>query len=126
MSDDLDKKIKQIADVLGQGDMPDNLKGLLSVLADSMSGEKPSQKGEADKQKDRGESKNELAENMDMIRKVTTIMNKMSSVNDPRINLLQAIKPFLNSRRQGKLNNCVNILRMSSMVKLLDEGEKGS
>lgn len=124
MSEDLNKKIKQIADALGQENIPDNVKGLLSLFANSISDEKSSSKEDNSSSDEGKESKNELAENVDMIRKVTDVMSKLNSINDPRINLLQAIKPFLNNRRQSKLNNCVNILRMSSLVKLIEENEK--
>lgn len=133
MSDDLNNKIKQIADLLGQDNMPDNVKGLISLLANSASGESSSPKevskssGENTKNSDDiRQASNDLAQNMDMIRKATSLMSRMNSVSDPRINLLQAIKPFLNNRRQTKLNNCVNILRMSSLVRLIDDNEKGS
>jgi len=125
MSDDLNKKIKQVAEALGQEDMPDNIKGLISLLASSMSNEDSSPKEGSKSSGESRESRNDMAENMEMMRKITGIMSRMNSVNDPRINLLHAIKPFLGSKRQSKLNNCVNLLRMSSIVRLIDENEKG-
>jgi len=126
MSEDLNKTIKQIADALGQDGMPDNMKGLLSLLSNSIStGSSPSEEQNTE-QEDKKDQKNALTENMDMMRTVSKIMSRLNSVNDPRINLLHAVKPFLSNKRQSKLNNCVNILRMSSLVKLIDEGEKGS
>ena len=64
----------------------------------SSSGGSSSQKDESKNREPENESQNELAENMDMIRKVTTMMNKMNSINDPRINLLQAepVKYYIN------------------------------
>lgn len=125
MSDDLNKKIKQITDMLSQENMPDNLKGLLSLLTNS--GEKAdSSAKEADVHpaKEVKNEKNELNENIEMIRKVTKIMDKFNSANDPRINLLMAVKPFLNNKRQMKVANCINILRMSSVARIMDDYDK--
>jgi len=126
MDDDMNKKIKQIASALGQENVPDNLVNLISAFANSISNENSSSKEENSRQASDNGVDRELADNMDMVRKFTDILSRMNSINDPRINLLYAIKPFLNSRRQSKLKNCVNILRMSSALRLMDESEKGS
>jgi hypothetical protein len=126
MSDEMNNKIKQIAKALGQEDMSDNLVNLISAFANSVSNESSSSKEENSRQASSNEINTDLADNIDMVRKFTNIMSRINSINDPRINLLHAIKPFLNSRRQSKLNNCVNILRMSSAIRLIDESEKGS
>ena len=127
MSEDLNKKVKQIADMLSQENLPDSLKSLLSLLAGSGGGEESSPKiKESLPAKEEGLERSNLEDNIDMMRKIKKIMDRLNSSNDPRINLLSALKPFLNSRRQSKLKNCVNILRMSSALRLMDESEKGS
>ncbi|HHW49011.1 MAG TPA: hypothetical protein GXX14_10410 [Clostridiaceae bacterium] len=130
MSEDLSKKIKQITDVLSQENIPENLKGLFSLLAGSANSSPEDKKNEpspkADEANTREEraDKNELEENLEMARKVKTIMDRLNKVNDPRINLLLAIKPFLNHRRQKKITNCINLLRVSSLVRLMEEDDK--
>lgn len=127
MSDDLNKKIKQITDILGQENIPDNVKGLLSLLTSSDTKEEPHtlQNTELPSGKEEKSERNELDENVDMVRKVKKVMDKLNTNNDPRINLLTAIKPFLNSRRQKKLVSCIKMLQMSSLTKLFDDHEKG-
>lgn len=127
MSDDLSKKIKQITDILGQ----ENLKEILNLLT---SGSENSNKSEGSQPKQSAdavnapgeelEQKRELNENLELINRVKTLMDRVKSDNDPRINLLTAIKPFLNNTRQKKLSNCIKILQMSNLVRYLDEQEK--
>lgn len=126
MSDDLNKKIKQIADALNQEDMPENLKELISLFANSMgSSEKSSEENQADDTHKIRSEKNELEENVDMIRKIKKVMGKINSSSDPRISLLTALKPFVGSKRQAKINNCINLLRISSLSSLIGDQEIG-
>ncbi|HHV99291.1 MAG TPA: hypothetical protein GXX36_06930 [Clostridiaceae bacterium] len=132
MSEDLNKKIKQLADLLAQENMQDNLKGLLSLLASKSTGADDDSSSKASNSRDPVESKEEkparsdTEDNIDMLRKAKVIMDRLNNVNDPRINLLMAIKPFLSSRRQKKLSGCLNIIRMSNLVRLMEENEKGA
>lgn len=126
MSDDMNKKIKQITDLLGQEKLPDNLMGLLSLLASSGGKEEaPPKAPEPPVMKEERQERSELEDNMEMFRKVKKVMDKLGNPNDPRINLLFAIKPFLNNRRQKKLSNCINILRMSSLARFVEDQDKG-
>jgi hypothetical protein len=133
MSDDLNKKIKQITDLLGQESVPDNLKGLLNLLASSGGKEDSaptrvnSEKDEdAHPLKENSRSRNEIEENIDMVRKIKKVMDRVNSNNDPRVNLLTAVRPFLSSSRQKKLNNCIKLLHMTSMTRFLEDFDKDS
>jgi hypothetical protein len=123
MSDDLSNKINQISEMLGQDTMPDNLKNLIGLLAGSFSGNKeesPREKDPIDVKEDKS-PKSETDDNLDLMRKVSKVMNKLNTANDPRVNLLTAIKPFMSSKRQQKLNNCIRILQVSSLTRLMDD-----
>jgi len=130
MSEDFSKKIKQITDVLSQENLPENLKGLFSLLASSASSssedkkDEPSPKADEENAKEERVNRNELEENLEMVRKVKAVMDRLNMANDPRVNLLMAIKPFLNNKRQKKLSNCINLLRVSKLVRLMDESDK--
>ena len=58
-----------------------------------------------------------------MLRTVKTIMDTMQNMNDPRINLLTAIRPFLSSNRQKKLGNCIRLFQMTQLTRLITESE---
>ncbi|HEY9060106.1 MAG TPA: hypothetical protein VIO64_06340 [Pseudobacteroides sp.] len=127
MNDDLNKKIKQITDILGQENIPDNVKGLLSLLAGS--GSDNSNEREAPKELPaepvRSESRNtEMEENLEMLSRAKKIFDRLNTRDDPRINLLYSMKPFLNNSRQKKLGTCIKLLQMYSLSKLMDDSEK--
>lgn len=121
MSDDLNKKIKQITDILGQESMPDNIKGLLSLFASSAGKEEPEPKTEVPAVKEDRTNRSEMEDSMDMVRKIKGIMDRVNFQNDPSINLLNSVKPFLNNKRQRKLDNCIKLLQMSRLTKIIDE-----
>lgn len=145
MSDDFNKKLKQITEMLGASEnMPENLSGLLSMLASSASKDQsPPPTSETETQKERAPFKinsheslsqektvkeernnNDLQENMEMLRKVKGIMDAMKNTNDPRINLLTAISPFLSNNRQKKIGNCIKMFQMAQITRLMNDSEK--
>jgi len=127
LSDDLNKKIKQITDILGQDSMPDNVKDLISLLTNSNT--KNTATNEASKEmqvfKENSDNQEDYTDNMDMVRKIKKVMEKVKPNNDPRINLLTSIKPFLTKDRQSKISQCIKILNITTLSKLIDENDKG-
>lgn len=127
MSDDMNKKIQQIAQLLGQETMPDNVKSLLSVLAGSLEKkeeETTTVKVEEEQVPDEKPVRVETGNDSDMESRVKKLAGSMGAGNDPRINLLHAIKPFMNNKRQKKIGNCIQLLQMSSLARLLDNQDK--
>ena len=125
MSDDLTKKIKQITELLTQENMPDNLKGLFSLLTGpGGKDESQSKSGESSTVREDSQNKDDLDDSMDMVRKIKKVMDRLNTRNDPRVNLLSAIRPYLNNTRQKKLDNCIKLLQVTSLTKLLDDNEK--
>ncbi len=134
--DELNMKFKQIAQMLGKENVnvPDNLGSILSMLANSSPKDQTPQKPEEQTPtqpqnrvtNEDSKVKNNLEDNMEMMRKVTTIMDSMRSVNDPRVNLLTAISPFLNNSRQKKIGNCVKLFQMTQVTRMMTEMEKNN
>ena len=129
MSDDMGDKIKQIADMLGQNsnpNIPDNVKGILSMLMSNNSS-KEEDASDDSPPKSRGtdnSNNNETDDFADMARKMKKAMSKMNVANDPRVNLLNAIRPYLNKNRQKKLQTCIKIMRIGSLTQVLDDSEE--
>jgi hypothetical protein len=155
MSEDMGDKIKQIADMLGQNsntNIPDNVKGLLSMLMsgneskEENSSDEASQKEESEDKSSRSSSshksntKDEASESKhtnksgtndtnsddtaEMARKIKRAANMLNTANDPKINLLNALRPYLNKTRQRKLQTCMKLIKMGSLSKLFDESEE--
>jgi len=126
MSDEMGDKFKQIADMLGQSsntNVPDNVKGLLNMLMTNSSTKEESHQDDIPKKPStNGESpKADTDEVIDMTRKIKKAMNMLNPPNDPKVNLLNAINPYLNKKRQKKLQTCMKLMKMGSLTKLFDE-----
>jgi len=130
VDDDLGKTIKQITDMLSKDKdkMPDNLMGLISLLTSPGSSESGSENDVEREEKNEKEGNNvnrsnkgDLQDNLEMIKQVTKIMDRLNTKNDPRVNLLNALRPFLNNKRQKKINNCIMLLQVTGIMKAMDE-----
>jgi hypothetical protein len=143
MSDDLGKKIQQIAGLLGQDSVPDNVKELIEVLATSMAkkegGPAKNSPAEEDADSDAGTAEpvppaeeapekktdksaaGELLNNPELLSTARNALSRINAGNDPRINLLYAIKPFMNGRRQKKIGSCIQLLQVAGLSRLLNE-----
>ncbi len=131
MSDDLGRKIQQIAQMLGQDEVPDNVKELVSILANSLG-----KKEDGNSQSVRAETGSEVKpqENrqedeapvvsQEALDTAKHMVDRFNSSGDPRINLLMAIKPFMNNRRQKKIGNCIQLLQIAGLSRLINDREK--
>ena len=52
------------------------------------------------------------------ILKMKSVMEKMNSKDDPRANLLMALKPYLNKNRKEKLDQYVKLLSVSKVLEV--------
>lgn len=126
MSKDLNKKVQQIAQILGQDDLPDNVKELVALIASSIgrkedNANQSSSHETADKESPTPEP---ASINTDFLDTARSALDRFNAANDPRINLLQAIKPFMNKRRQAKIGNCIQLLKVAGLSRMLGEHEK--
>ena len=58
------------------------------------------------------------------IMKVKSIMETMNNKDDPNANLLYSLKPYLRKSKQEKLEQYINLLKISQVTKLF-KNEKG-
>lgn len=131
MSDDLGKKVQQIAQMLGQDDVPDNVKELVALVAASLKGDSPPEGDSPQPQRPASQSKPDTEISSDvpplsneMLDTAKNALRQINSANDPRINLLNAIKPFMNNKRQRKIGSCIQLLQIAGLSRLLNDKEK--
>lgn len=110
--------------MLGQEGMPENIKGLLSLLSSSGAKDEVPRQNDVAVKKEEPSKNTDTDDTVDLIRKVKTMMDRTNPASDPRLNLITAIKPFLNSKRQQKLSNCMMLLQMSRLSKFIGDTEK--
>ena len=126
MSDEMGDKFKQIADMLGQNsnaNIPDNVKGLLNMFMSNTNTKEESSSEDTPQNTSTNEesSKTDTDEVADMTRKMKKAMTMLSKPNDPKVNLLNAINPYLNKNRQKKLQTCMKLMKIGGLTKLLDD-----
>lgn len=121
MTDNSDNGLKKAMDILSK---PENLKNILSLLGNTRntpsganSNKHTSNTNEMPLITDTNNNNSEI--DPDLLYRVQKLMGSMNSNTDPRINLLYAINPFLSSKRQKALNNCIQTLRISKMASLI-------
>ena len=129
MSDEMGDKFKQIAEMLGQNsntNIPDNVKGLLNMfMSNSSTKEENAPEDNPQTQKTNDDSsRSETDDTADMARKMKKAMTMLNTTtNDPKVNLLNAIRPYLNKDRQRKLQTCMKIIKIGGLTKILDDSE---
>ena len=64
---------------------------------------------------------------METILKIKTIIENLNKKDDPRSNLLYSLKPYLRETRQKKLDQYVNLLKITQVTNLFknDKGDEG-
>ncbi len=72
------------------------------------------------------DSNNSSSLDFDTILKIKSIMEALNNKNDPRSNLLYSLKPYLRKSKQAKLDQYVNIMKISQVTNLFknEKGEK--
>ena len=58
------------------------------------------------------------------ILKMKTIIDSMNQKNDPRANLLYSLKPYLRENKKSKLDQYVNLLKMTKIADIMKAEKK--
>jgi hypothetical protein len=146
------KQIADMLGQNSNANIPDNVKGLLNMLMSGNDSKEEKASGDASQDTDTEEkasrsnsshksntneeasksnSSNKSGTNdtntedaAEMARKIKKAANMLNTASDPKVNLLNALKPYLNKTRQRKLQTCMKIIKMGSLSKLFDESEE--
>jgi len=60
-------------------------------------------------------------DNRALLTRLSYAIDKINRNNDPRVNLLSSIRPFLSSRRKNRLNNAIKFLKVYPIIQSLME-----
>ncbi|MCX7772082.1 MAG: hypothetical protein N2376_03100 [Clostridia bacterium] len=124
MPDDLDKKLKQIADMFGVTDTS-NLKNIVENIMPSASNTFNS--SPAPEAENTAPYANVPANTMNsgrggggmdlnFLSKANEMLSAFNSVKDSRISLLNSVQPFLGAQRQQRLNGAVQLLKIIAVI----------
>lgn len=70
------------------------------------------------------DNKSEPSIDINTILKMKTIIDSMNQKNDPRANLLYSLKPYLRENRKNKLDQYVNLLKMTKIADVMKSEKK--
>ena len=126
--------INNLNSILKNGNIPDNIKEIMSNLSNNSTDEQDSSSStnidpnmlssmlsSFSKNSDNNSNNSNSTSSIDMetILKMKTIIDKMNkNQNDPRANLLRSLKPYLRSSRKDKLDQYVNLLNMTNVIEI--------
>ena len=98
---------------------PDMINNLVNMLKGSNSDTSKSEES-------RGIFSNSSSEGLDVesIMKIKSIMEIMNKKDDPNSKLLYSLKPYLRKSKQEKLDQYVNILKISQVTSLFNNSSK--
>jgi hypothetical protein len=122
MADDLDKKIKQIADMFGVSDTS-GLKNIVeNIMPSGASQEPPSTSSSSDSSS--GDYDNAIPAsnfrnngiNAGILNQAQEMMRMLNNVTDSRITLLNSVQPFLGPQRQQRLGGAIQLLKVINII----------
>lgn len=122
MSEDLSDIVNNVKNMMDSGNIPDNIKEILGNLNNNTSNSESimSNKSSANT----SSNNNDLNIDIGTIMKMKTIIDSMNQKDDPRANLLYSLKPYLRESRQNKLDQYVNLLKMTKIADIMKNENK--
>ena len=111
-NDDMSELFSKFSNMINEGNIPDEMKNILSSLSNNNSDE--------DKTKEKQGDDN-LGIDFETIMKMKNVMEKMKgSGNDPRANLLLSLKPYLKDSRKDKVDQYIKLFGMSKVMEVFN------
>jgi hypothetical protein len=121
MADELDKKLKQIADMFGVSDTS-GLKNIVESIAPQNPG--PSAENPVDKPEPQNTGSTAYTHpqvqhgNIDygILSKAGEMLNLFNNVSDSRITLLNSVQPFLGAQRRQRIGGAIQLLKVINVL----------
>lgn len=119
MNDNMDKAVGMLRELLADPEASKKLSGLIDAIAPKVKPEEISRQMAAPEP-----VHTQQPDNMAMLNRMRTVYDKVSAnAEDPRLNLLMALKPYLNQKRMKNLDNAMKILSFSRLSNIMNEME---
>lgn len=111
--------------MMENGEIPDNIKNLLNnsgnFNSDSQNSSTHNDANVASDSQNSSNSNDSFNLDFETILRLQKIMSSMKNQkNDPRTNLLLSLKPYLKESRQQKVEQYINIFKMTKVLDLLN------
>lgn len=95
---------------------PEMINNLMNSLGVSSKNNSEANQEEHSTQSNSAERQDSSNFDFDTILKMKSIIDKMNEKDDPRSNLLQSLKPYLNESRRSKVDQYVQLMNLSRVM----------
>lgn len=95
---------------------PEMINNLMASLGISSQNNSETNQEEYSNQSNSTERQDSSNFDFDTILKMKSIIDKMNEKDDPRSNLLQSLKPYLNENRRSKVDQYVQLMNLSRVM----------
>lgn len=95
---------------------PEMINNLMASLGVSSQNNSEANQEEYSNQSNSTERQDSSNFDFDTILKMKSIIDKMNEKDDPRSNLLQSLKPYLNESRRSKVDQYVQLMNLSRVM----------
>ncbi len=117
----------KVSKMMGNGEIPENIKNILNNST-SNSQQNPSNssynsnsESNSDTSPNGSDDENSFNFDFETIMKIQQIMNNLKNEkNDPRTNLLMSLKPYLKDSRKQKIEQYINIFKITKIMDLFN------
>lgn len=122
MAQDFDRALGQLRDMLSTEEGQRQLEGIIGSVQGGMGGmggEQPHEVSGTPAQRP-----NTGAFGMDVFMKIKNIMDTMQMDNDPRVNVLSSLRPYINANRGHHLDSAIKIMSLGKLPIILKNMKK--
>lgn len=114
----------KVSKMMENGEIPENIRNILNNNASNFQQSSFDSSDNSYSEDEQSSSNNGNSFNLDFetILKLQQIMNSLKSEkNDPRTNLLLSLKPYLKDSRKQKIEQYINIFKMTKVIELFNK-----
>lgn len=120
--DNVSELLKKFSQMMENGNIPDNVKNLFNNSQQNTDDSSYNNTSEDFNENTNPDSNNSFNIDFETLMKIQQIMNQMKNEkNDPRTNLLLSLKPYLKDNRKQKIEQYINIFKMTKIIDLLNK-----
>ncbi len=116
-NDDMSELLGKFSNMVKEGNIPDEMKGILSSLSSNSSNSGASSNDSS------SDNSSDAPPSIDFetLLKMKSIMEKLNNNrNDPRANLLLSLKPYLKDSRKDKVDQYIKLFGMSKVLEVFN------
>lgn len=122
MAEDMDRALGQLRDMLSSEEGQRQLEGIIGSVQGSLGGEQQETGGMPTPVPRSNPNSGPFG--LDIFMKMKNIMDTMQMDDDPRVNVLTSLRPYINGNRTQHLDNAIKIMSLGKLPLILKNIKK--